>query len=79
MDYVFIFMHQFRRHENYGYFLFCLFLVYFGRLSLQRKCIYTFSSYLTENTVLADHLSVLHVLRTIPNTQYIASEMDSFR
>jgi hypothetical protein len=33
----------------------------------------------SKHTVLVDQLSVLYVLRTIPNAQYIASEMDSVR
>jgi ABC-type glycerol-3-phosphate transport system permease component len=33
----------------------------------------------SKHTVLADQLSVLSVLRTIPNAQYIACEMDSVR
>jgi ABC-type glycerol-3-phosphate transport system permease component len=33
----------------------------------------------SKHTVLADQLSVLYVLRTIPNAQYIASAMDSVR
>lgn len=69
----FLFVHQFWRHKNWGYFLLRLFLVCLRRLSLQLKCIYTFSSYLTENTVFVDRLSLLYVLRTIP------SEMDSVR